>query len=195
MACLLALAAAVAAPADNPPPADLPAFDCAGPFAGDASEAVLAARFGAGNVVFRTVPGPEGTTFKATVLFPRDPARRVEIAWKDEKRRRRPEHVSVAAASRWMTAEGLGVGSGLAAVEAANGRPFTMAGFGWDYGGTVTDWNGGRLARSGCRLLLRLEPTPGAPADDVDGDRDFRSDAPAMRAAKPVIYEMMLMFE
>ncbi|MCG5234615.1 hypothetical protein [Xanthobacter oligotrophicus] len=50
-------------------------------------------------------------------------------------------------------------------------------------------------AAGGCRLLLLLEPTPGAPADDVDGDRDFRSDAPAMRAAKPVIYEMMLMFE
>ncbi|MDI4664797.1 hypothetical protein K9U40_10725 [Xanthobacter autotrophicus] len=194
--CLAALATgtALAAPA-RPVSAGLPPFDCAGPFARDASEAALATRFGAGNVVFRTVPGPEGTRFKATVLFPRDAARRVEIVWKDEKRRQRPTHVSVAAQSGWKTADGLGIGSSLAAVEAANGAPFTMAGFGWDYGGTVTDWNGGRLARPGCRLLLRLEPTPGTPADDVDGDRDFRSDAPAMRAAQPVIYEMMLVFE
>jgi len=42
---------------------------------------------------------------------------------------------------------------------------------------------------------VRLVPTSGAPADDVDGDRDFRSAAPAMRAAQSLVYEMMLLLE
>lgn len=96
---VLAAGAAMAAPG-GPAVAGLPPFDCSGPFARDASATALANRFGAGKVVFRTVPGP-----------------------------------------------------------------------------------------------VRLVPTPGAPADDVDGDRDFRSAAPAMRAAQSLVYEMMLLLE
>ncbi|MEZ4985865.1 MAG: hypothetical protein R2795_12665 [Saprospiraceae bacterium] len=48
--------------------------------------------------------------------------------------------------SQWATAEGLKIGSTLKALEEANGRPFTFLGFDWDYGGTVTDWKGGKLA-------------------------------------------------
>lgn len=184
----------LAAAAEGPAPADgLPAFDCAGPFAADAREARLKDRFGAGSVVFRTVNGPEGTTHKASVLFARDRARRVEVVWKDE-RRRRPGEVSVGPGSAWRTPEGVGVGSSLAEVEAANGRPFVLAGFGWDYGGSTLDWKGGRLGRDGCRLLLRFEPVA-IPSGDVDGDRDIASDDPAMRAAQPVVYQMLLLFE
>ena len=54
-------------------------LDCEGPFGPDASKASLSEFFGAANVVDMNVDGPEGTTNSATVLFPNDPARRVEV--------------------------------------------------------------------------------------------------------------------
>lgn len=188
---LLAAALAPSPAAAGPDP--LPPFACAGPFAADTDEARLIRLFGRSNVVFRTVPAAEGEMVKATVLFPKDRARRVEITWLDEKKRRRPAEVLVYDPGPWRTPEGIGIGATLAEVEAANGRPFTLAGFGWDYGGTVLDWDGGRLARTGCRLLLRFEPS-GAYEGDVDGDREFRSDQKDMRAAKPMVYQMLLMY-
>lgn len=175
------------------PDAALPPFACAGPFAADAGEAGLVRRFGRSNVVFRTVPAPEGEMVKATVLFPRDRSRRVEIVWFDERKRRRPAEVLVYDPGPWRTPEGIGIGATLGEVEAANGKPFTLSGFGWDYGGSVLDWDGGRLARTGCRLLLRFEPA-GTYGDDLDGDREFRSDQAQMRAARPVVYQMLLMY-
>ncbi|MFG1346639.1 hypothetical protein V5F59_17240 [Xanthobacter autotrophicus DSM 431] len=159
------------------------------------SHATLVRRFGTGNVVFRTVNAAEGERAKASIVFPGDPARRVEIIWLDEKRRRRPAQVSVSDPGAWRTPEGTGVGDSLKAVEAANGRPFVLYGFGWDYGGTVVDWEGGRLARTGCRLLLRLTPRPGPYAGEADGERAFRSDSAVMGAIDPVVYEMLLTFE
>ena len=190
----LVLAGAGGAPLLAAGPEPLPPFACAGPFAPETDEAALIRAFGRGNVVFRTVPAAEGEMVKASVLFPKDPARRVEVIWRDEKKRRRPGDVIVNEPGPWRTPEGIGIGATLAEVEAANGKPFTLSGFGWDYGGSVLDFDGGRLApRNGCRLLLRFSP-PGAYEGDVDGDREFRSDDTAMRAAKPVVYQMALSY-
>ncbi|MFS8035637.1 hypothetical protein ACI7BZ_01515 [Xanthobacter sp. AM11] len=172
----------------------LPAFDCAGILGSQASHAALARHFGPRNVVFATVPAAEGTTAQATVLFRGDRERRAEIEWRDMARRRAPASVTVGEGSRWQTPEGIGVGARLEEVEAANGGPFILAGFGWDYAGTVYDWEGGRLARTGCRLILRFEPAAGM-GEGLDGDRDFRSDSPAMRAARPVVREMLLLWD
>jgi hypothetical protein len=85
-------------------------------------------------------------------------------------------------------------------LERLNGKPFQLAGFGWDYSGTVTDWNGGGLERvlnSCSRVLLRLEPrySPTGPTaeqqkleEEVGGDRDFPSGNPAMQQLNPVVY-------
>lgn len=175
--------------------ADLPPFDCAGPFTPKTSHAALVRRFGAGNVVFKTIPAPEGEMVKATVLFPRDPARRVEIVWHDEARRRRPSQVSVAASGPWRTPERLAVGSRLQAVEAANGKPFLLYGFGWDYGGTTIGWEDGKLQHRPCRLLLRFQPRQGAYPAELEGERELRSDTDAMRTADPEVYEMLLMWD
>lgn len=175
--------------------AGLPPFDCAGPFKAKMSHAGLVRRFGARNVVFKTIPAPEGEMVKATVLFPRNRARRVEIVWHDEARRRRPYQISVSSEGPWRTPEGLEVGSRLQAVEAANGRPFLLYGFGWDYGGTTTGWEDGKLQHRPCRLLLRFTPAMAPYPEELEGERELRSDNEAMRSTNPAVYEMMLVWE
>ncbi|MCX7359382.1 MAG: hypothetical protein NT015_14730 [Alphaproteobacteria bacterium] len=43
--------------------------------------AALAERFGAENVTTQTLPGPEGESYEATLVFANDPARRLEVTW------------------------------------------------------------------------------------------------------------------
>lgn len=171
-------------------------LSCTGLFARDASHESIAKAFGKGNVTTEEVGIGEGETAPATVLFPRDTARRLEIFWRDAKRKRGIAEIRIGDGALWRTPQGVAVGMPLADVEFINGKPFTLAGFGWDYGGTTLDWQGGALATQpgGCRLMLRFDQT--APTDaDVDGDRDISSDDAGMRSAKPVVEWLHLRFE
>lgn len=192
----LLLTALLATPAQSAPQAAPGTLGCTGPFARHATHASLVKAFGAPNVVVAKVGIGEGETVTASVIFPRDKARRVEVLWIDEKRRRRPSEIRVGPGARWRTAQGVTVGMPLAEVEAINGRPFLMYGFGWDYGGTANEWQEGKLAaKSGeCVLWLRFEQTQRTDAD-IDGERSFSSDDTGMRTAKPVVDEISLRFE
>jgi hypothetical protein len=187
---------ALAAPAQSAPQAAPGTLACTGPFARNATHAGLVKAFGPGNVSVQKVGIGEGETVTASVIFPRDKARRVEVLWIDEKRRRRPSEIRVSTGSRWRTAQGVAVGMPLAQVETINGKPFQMYGFGWDYGGTANEWQDGKLAaRSGdCVLWLRFDQTQRTDAD-IDGERSFSSDDKGMRSAAPVVEEMSLRFQ
>jgi hypothetical protein len=192
--------------------ADMPAAEprilsCAAPFTADATEASLKAAFGAENVEYKTVPGPEGTEMQATVIYPNDTARMVTVLWGDEANRARPVAITVQADYMadpegmnpwkteilWKTPEGLRVGSTTADVEKVNGKPFLMSGFGWDYGGFAMGWEGGALDSlpGGCSLSMRFSPTadtgPGA-----TGDTQVASDSPDMVAAKARVTEITI---
>ncbi|MFG1295063.1 hypothetical protein [Xanthobacter variabilis] len=174
-------------------------FDCSGPLVASASQSTLAKVFGGPAVKRAKVPGAEGAEEEGTLLFPDDPVRRAEILWQDDARRQEPASLTVReGAVGWRTPAGIGVGSTLEAVQAANGRPFVLSGFEWDYGGMAGEWSGGKLARPGCRILLRFAPGPEADPKritKVSGDREFRSDDAAMRAVRPVVSEMVLMWD
>lgn len=170
---------------------------CDGPLRPDMTRADLERLFGAENVADQTVPGPEGTETQATVLFPTDPMRRLEIVWGDEAAR--TGGVSLARtrekASEWMGPAGLRIGSSIADVETVNGKPFQLYGFNWDYGGYANDWRGGALGTaSGCAIGVRFNPKEGAPQEGVTGEGPFASDLAAMRAAEPAISELSLGF-
>lgn len=168
---------------------------CAGPFARDLTHASLEKAFGKRNVAVQSVGIGEGETVKASVVFPRDKARRLEIIWRNEKVRRNPHEIRLGIASAWRIPDGIGLNTPLAEVEQRNGRPFTFSGFGWDYGGTTIDWQGGKLASQpgGCTLELRFMQTATTNAD-IDGDRSFSSDDPGMRAAAPVVEGLSLKY-
>src|SRR5437016_7971645 len=122
------LVTASTAPAQQAAPGAA-ALKCEGPLAKDSSHARLTEAFGAPNVAFMEVDGAEGEKMMASVVFPNDPKRRLEITWKDEAERRSPGMVLAGEGSAWTAGNGLRIGTSLAEVETANGNPFKLSGF------------------------------------------------------------------
>jgi hypothetical protein len=127
---LAALAILFAASADAAPNPPAPAVTCTGAFAKGVTHASLAKAFGKTQVAFLEVGTGEGETAPASVVFPRDAARRIEILWKNERARRDPAEIRTGVAAQWSTARGIRRGMTLAEIEALNGRPFELYGFG-----------------------------------------------------------------
>lgn len=134
---------------------------CASPVAAADTAASLKKRFGA-DARITHVPGAEGEKLKALVLFDKDPARRIEVIFSDDKLTKASGYRLPEEGGKW-TVVGLAPGMDVAAVEAANGAPFEVSGFDWDYGGYIEDFHGGKLANlpGGCTLSIRFA---------VDGD-------------------------
>lgn len=126
---------------------------------------VLVRTFGAANVIDKDIDVGEGETEPGTVLFPKDPQRLIEILWKDAGKTTPASGQIEGSKSRWRAAHNISLGTSLKELERLNGRPFHLAGFGWDYSGTVLSWDEGSLAAEfnggNGRLLLRLD----APSD------------------------------
>ena len=183
-----------AAPVAAQQPAETSArLTCTGPFSAETSHASIVDIVGKENAIFELVDGAEGEKVASTVLFPKNEERRLELMWSDERKRRGLVHVRLSETSTWIAPNGLKIGMTLTEVEKLNGKPFTLSGFDWDYGGYVTDWKGGALGadiRGGCTVQARFtvpEGAPEGPASKVSGDREFASTDKNMRAVKPVI--------
>ena len=170
----------------------------------DSTFASLQKAFGAANVTTASVPGAEGQDVQTTVLFAKDKTKRIIVFWKNEKARKGIESLIVrrdetANPTNWDV-NGLTVASNLADIEKLNGAAFEISGFGWDYGGFVTKWNGGKLQSlpGGCQLMMRLEPGEdgnSAAIEKVSGESTFKSSDANMKAARPRITEITLSFK
>lgn len=159
----------------------------AGPVGATTSEESLQSRLEPGSVVRDEVPVGEGFCFPGTVLFPGTPDE-VSVTWQDEARTR-PAVVRVERdGGSWRTSDGVGVGTTLPELVEANGGPLVFLGFGWDYGGRVSDWLGGRLGpeREGdpAPLIVALDAPAlaalpaEAPQMEFMGEAPVRSDDP-----------------
>jgi hypothetical protein len=163
---------------------------CGGPFTREATPATLAAVFGRENVIPETISGPEGAPLNVTAIYPKDPARRIEVIFRNEEERTDLSAVMVSSAeSQWTGPGGVKIGDGIEAVQAANGAAFNVMGFQWDYGGYVADWQGGKLGESnGCASTVRLSPVAETLPSEIVGDGvQPSSDLPAVRAAQPKV--------
>jgi hypothetical protein len=168
---------------------------CSGLFAKDSSHLKLAATFKVDNVVFTDLD-IDNAKVKASVLFPKDPKRRLEVWWQNEASRSGIYLIVINGQSTWSAPKGLRLGLPLAAVEKLNGKPFKLKGFDKE-GVTATDWQGGALATmpGGCKAGVKLAPDPKAPQaarEEVAVDKEFDSSDAAMRAARPSISEIIL---
>ena len=153
-----------------------------GDFGRDTDLAALETRFGPSHVRVGEVPGAEGETFRGIVLFPDDPARRAYLYFDDEQALRGLTTVGVFdMPSRWRLDNGVRVGMSLAELVALNGRPIAFTGFDWDYGGAISDWNGGRLQPAVNAPIARSVRLGHADAEGDAypmGDATFSSDDP-----------------
>ena len=151
----------------------------------------LGRQYGDANVSVQTLPGPEGSeSYQATVLFADDPTKRIEIVWDDATDH--PSSVTIHGdLSQWRRTDGVTLGSDLAAVETANGGPFMLSGFDWDYGGQVSDWRGGALSREACHIGMGFDHTAEPyPA----GEAQFASNTAGMRTAHAKVAQIILTY-
>lgn len=180
-----------------------------GPITATTSEAVLETLFGSRNIERVDVQIGEGFTEPGTTIYPGEATKRLEVVWRDGTRTAPREIRLTGETSMWKTQNGLSLGSALKEIESLNGGPFRLAGFAWDYSGTILDCGGGRLTMLGCvdpedrtsrthqrSIIVRLNPDHEARTRpefyEVLGDGEFSSGHPAMQALNPRVYQMII---
>jgi hypothetical protein len=198
-------------PDGQPPPADAPAAPparaktaappshtvaCSGAFAKNSSHIRLAQIFGPQNLTFTEVDAAGNTKMQASVLYPKDPKRHLEVTWKNESSRANTSVIVINGQSTWTGPKGVHLGLPIAAVEKLNGKPFQLAGFDQDNAGAALDWQGGALEKvpGGCNVSVRLVPDPKASADarKEAGGATLMSNDAVVRAVKPTIAEILI---
>ena len=141
-----------------------------------------------------TVPGPEGTEMLATTVFPDDPKRSLQFVWWNEEKLSDPSYIELPA--KLAAPGGVHIGQSLAEVEALNGQPFTLLGFGWDYGGSAGFETGALSDLPGdCLLSVRFEY--GESPEGLDtlpamGDKELSSDDPLLAQMQVRLYAVSI---
>ena len=178
------------------PPLQEGAITCSSPVAPNDSAKSLIQRYGKDAVV-QKLPGAEGETYKGLVLLPRAKDQRIEVSFTDDAMKRATGLAirDNAKASRWNLS-GITIGSSLMEVQKANGKPFVVSGFDWDYGGFVADWKGGAFSQlqGGCRVMMRFGKETGAPRNLAGDGVKASSDNAALVKWGPVVTEMGIGF-
>jgi hypothetical protein len=169
---------------------------CSGAFAKNSSHIRLAQIFGLQSVTFTEVDGPENTKLMASVLYPKDPKRHLEVLWSNDTSRSGTRLIVINGQSTWAGPKGLHLGLPLAALEKLNGKPFPIAGFDQDNPGQALDWQGGALDKlpGGCKVGVRLAPDAKASADakSAAGGKSLTSNDAAMHAVNPKVAEIII---
>ncbi len=169
----------------------------------NSSEADLKKSYGDAEVIGFEVPLGEGETKPGTVVFPNDSKKRIEILWIEPNTKRNPERIQISGRdSIWHTAEGISIGTDLKKLEKINGKPFGLAGFNWDYAGTVLSWKGSIMEKpfqEKGRVLLRLIPSEKFKRTPdilkVSGEKEILSSHHLMQKMNPSVYQIIVNFE
>jgi hypothetical protein len=182
------------------PPVRGPAFKAVacggGAFAKDSSSLKIASIFDSRNITFTEVD-VSGTKVGATIVYPKDPKKRLEIWWNNPGNRSDIYLILINGQSTWSAPGGMRLGLTLAELEKLNHKPFKIKGFDKDGIATISDWDGGALAtlQGGCKSGVNLRADPKVPADTLTSlaaDHEYSSDDAAIRAAKPSVSEILI---
>jgi hypothetical protein len=194
--------AAAAAPAASGPKAGAAiagarTVACNGVFSKDSSHLRLAMTFDSRNVTFTDVNGDNGAKVPASVLFPNDPKRRLEVWWTNPAARNQTYLIVINGKSTWTGPGGMKLGLTLQQLEKLNHKPFKVKGFDKDGVATVSDWDGGALATlaGGCKSGMSLRADPKAAPDAIaalSADKEYGSSDPALLAVKPTASEILI---
>lgn len=109
-------------------------------------------KFGKENIKEETIWLEEGTVEeKVFLLYPGK--NEIQIRF-DENNKIKSVNIS-SPESQWNV-NGITTGLAISELTDLNGNPFEFYGFGWDYGGTVTNWNEGKFASFNENVVIRL---------------------------------------
>ena len=166
-----------------------------GPFAQDFGMLSLAMTFGDGNVTF-THEKVQDSDVGATIIYPKDPRRRLEVWWQNPNRTGL-FLIDITGKSVWTGPEGLHLGMTLAELEKRNHKAFKLKGFDKDGVASVSDWDGGALATlpGGCKASLNFRAdakTAKDAASAISADKEYSSADEAVRAAKLSVSEILI---
>lgn len=167
--------------------------NCSSPVTGGEDASAVLGRFG-NDARAEELPGAEGATMPGLVLWGSDPARRVEVLLSEDKQAKVVGWRIGEGARR--TVQGIAVGDPVSKLAAVNGSPFRFYGFSWDYGGYVTDWEGGSLddLPGGCTLSVRLSPANDDLPAAIMGEAEISSDNPLVAHSNAVVSEISVSF-
>ena len=171
-------------------------IDCRGAFARDSSHIRLAQVFGPDNVTFADVDGPDNSKIPASVVFPRDPARRLELLWTNTSSRSGTQVIVINGKSAWAAPRGIKLGTQLAAVEKLNGKAFKLTPFAAD-GSTAADWQEGQLLKlqGGCKIGMRFIADPRTSQEaraELASASELLSSDPNVRVLRPTVAEILI---
>jgi hypothetical protein len=169
---------------------------CSGAFDKHSSHLKLTTAFGSKNVISSDVDASDGNKVPASVLFPSEPKRRLEVWWSDPAGRKDTYLIVIGGQSTWSAPGGLRLGQSVEQLEKLNHKPFKLKGFDTDHVATVSDWDGGALGMlaGGCKagVSLRAEKTSPDALTALPADKEFSSSDQTIRAAKPRVSEILI---
>ena len=169
---------------------------CSGAFARDSHHLKLTMTYDPKNVDFGEVDAGPGKSM-ASIIYPHDPKRRLEVWWADMDKRKDLYLIAINGSSTWTAPGGLRLGLGLAELEKLNRKPFKLRGFDRDRAAAVSDWDHGALAAlsGGCKAGVILSAEAKAPPEvlaALPADSEFSSADDAVRAVRPSVTEILI---
>lgn len=136
-----------------------------------------------------------------TILFP-DSKNELQIIWNDTIDFKNPNRIYIRnKETQWRIDNNFTIGSSIKEVEKINGKDFFLLGFGWDYAGTVIDWNKGELDAVRDFLTVRFDGDSELKKMKVNdshllqGDKKIHSSNPTIQKLNPKIYEIIIHFD
>lgn len=137
--------------------------------------------FGKANIKNERICGAECIdSVDVTILFGGTKNESI-IYWKDSAYLREISFIeSYNDSASWHTSAGISMGSGLQELLKLNEKKIGFYGFGWDYGGTIISYNGGKLDGSNIRFGLDIT---GYSGNELYGDNELDTEMPSVKAA------------
>ena len=162
-----------------------------GPIGPNSQRADLDRYFGKDQTRDERICGPEcADSLDVTQVYP-DTDRAFTIYWADSQYHRQIDLIRVMGErSRWHTADSVTIGTRLDKLVRLNGGPLSFWGFGWDYGGYVSGFNGGNWENT--RIGLRLDIDGTVEDGSLYGDTQLGSDRPSIQKIQDRIWVMEL---
>jgi hypothetical protein len=172
---------------------------CSGVFAKESSHSKLASAFQSRNVSNTQVDTNTGGKVTASVIYAKDPKRRLEVWWSKPDSKSDTHLIVINGQSDWIAPGELHLGLTLSELEKLNGKPFKLSGFDGNHVATLSDWDGGTLSAlaGGCKVGISLRADAKAAAATLGGlpaNRAFSSSDASVRAVNPTVSEILVAY-